>query len=92
MKSPISQRTKATNLKAHTIYFNANQQTYPMKKPFKETRFAQWLKEHDSELFEFAANRIPANKPIGKTFKVLLLVLSKLTDEKKKEAENLLED
>lgn len=61
------------------------------RKPFKETRFAQWLKEHDSELFEFLAKRWPDQKPIGKAFKVLLLVLSKLTDEKKKEAESLLD-
>lgn len=62
------------------------------KKPFKETRFAQWLKEHDSELFEFLAKRWPDQKPIGKAVKIVLIVLSKLADEKKKEGEALIED
>lgn len=61
------------------------------KKPFKETKFGIWLKKHDSELFEFLAKRWPDEKPIGKAVKILLIVLSKLTDEKKKEGRALVD-
>ncbi len=59
------------------------------KKPFKETRFAIWLKENDSELFEFIANRIKGDKPLGKIAKVVLLALAKLTDEQKEIGANI---
>lgn len=61
------------------------------RKPFKETRFGQWLKEHDSECFEFVAKRIPDDKPLGKAVKLALLFLAGLTDEKKKEGRTLLD-
>lgn len=61
------------------------------RKPFKETRFGKWLKEHDSEFFEFLAKRWPEEKLAGKVVKRSLLVLADLTDEKKKEGRTLLD-
>lgn len=61
------------------------------KKPFRETKFGIWLKENDSELFEFIAGRIKGEKPIGAAFKALLIFLAKVTDEKKEEAKQLVE-
>lgn len=55
------------------------------KKPFRETRFGIWLKQHDSDMFEFVANRIGTEKAIGKIAKAVLLTLAKITDEKRKE-------
>lgn len=61
------------------------------KKPFRETKFGIWLKEHDSDLFEFIAKRWPDKKPIGKIIKALFLILAKVTDEKRKEGESLID-
>lgn len=58
------------------------------RKPFRDTKFGAWLKEHDSEMFEFIGNRIPENK---KVIKSLFLLLAKLTDEKKKEGSKLID-
>ena len=46
------------------------------KKPFKDTKFGQWLMKHDSELFEFLAKRWPDKKPIGKVVKMIFVVLA----------------
>lgn len=62
------------------------------RKPFKETKFGQWLKEHDSECFEFVAKRIPDDKPIGKGVKLALLFLAGLTAEKKSEGEKFIDE
>lgn len=60
-------------------------------KPFRETKFAVWLKEHDSELFAFMAERWPDKRPVGKFVKIIFMCLSKLTDEKKNEGAKLIE-
>jgi len=61
------------------------------KKPFRESKFGQWLKEHDSDMFEFLANRIKGDKPVGTILKVILMALSRLTDEKKEEGTKLID-
>lgn len=62
------------------------------RKPFKETKFGKFIKEHDSELFEFIGKRWPNDRPIGNAVKIAFLLLSKLTDEKRHEASLIDED
>jgi len=61
------------------------------KKPFRETKFGIWLKEHDSELFDFLAKRWPDKKPIGKFIKIVFTVLSKATAEDKVKGQELID-
>lgn len=63
-----------------------------IRKPFKETKFGIWLKEHDSELFEFLAKRWPDKKPIGKFIKIIFTALSKVTDEQKVQGVALIDE
>lgn len=60
-----------------------------VKKPLRDTKFGQWLKEHDSELFAFFADLVPDRKLWG-VLKRILLKAADLTDEEKQAAISLM--
>lgn len=60
------------------------------KKKLRDTKFGQWLKEHDSEIFEFFADQVPDYKLWG-VLKRILLKAADLTDESKREAIGLMD-